>query len=382
MQDGPESAPCQIVCEGNADRVFLTRLIASRTISDCAVRCTHESAPNHQRCAGRDSLTKTLLALDAIRNLNPEAVKGIAIVFDSDEDPAASFKSAQESIRSAKLFYPIPDRPLEIKPSTSKHPTIAIALIPWHDRQGHLDELIFEALSTIYTDLLRPIDQYYADTKHRTGAWSFGSKSNFRLRCMLAASHQEDPSISLAYWLESSKCPIDYKDACFDKLAGFIEAFRKSVIANRVEPFNHASFGKNVLRHYIDEIRWQHAIAFHSAFQRIALSFGQWFQHGFILSCSGPQVASTTAGCGILGILRDAQACWDTNCGRTACRLAGCVGRFVFSRNNLHSGHSAECPVAGHSLEIEVQQLTGCLVDLRALVGVGLLLRVPRKPLR
>ena len=51
-----------------------------------------------------------------------------------------------KSIRTSKLGYPLPDKPLEIRNGKNGDPSIAIALIPWVDRPGHLDELIFEAL--------------------------------------------------------------------------------------------------------------------------------------------------------------------------------------------------------------------------------------------
>src|SRR5579863_6161312 len=136
MNDGPASAKFIIVCEGNADRVFITRLIQSRwgSVPDVAVRCTHAG---DDRCAGRNGLTPTLLALDAARSTITDAVKGIAIVFDSDDDPSKSFKEIIESIRAAKLSYPLPSNPLEVKAGSS-YPAIGIALIPWHDRPGHL----------------------------------------------------------------------------------------------------------------------------------------------------------------------------------------------------------------------------------------------------
>lgn len=91
MDDGPASAPYQIICEGSADRVFINRLLRFRWgVTDMAVRCTHAEG---RGCAGRGALTETLLALDAVRTTQPRAVRGIAVVFDSDDKPEDSFKA-------------------------------------------------------------------------------------------------------------------------------------------------------------------------------------------------------------------------------------------------------------------------------------------------
>jgi hypothetical protein len=166
------------------------------------------------------------LALDAIRETKPGVARGIVILFDSDEDSDVQFKAIIESIRNAKLKYPLPDKLLEIKRGD---PTIAVGLLPWINRQGHLDELIFESLQESHKDLLTPIEEYCKGTAHRTGTWKFGKKSKMRLRCMIAASHEADPSIGLRYFLESSKCPVDFNHACFDPLVKFLEEFRRVV---------------------------------------------------------------------------------------------------------------------------------------------------------
>jgi hypothetical protein len=222
MADGSDSSPYQVVCEGGADLTFITKLLQARWgVHDFGVRCTKTGKDN--RCAGTSGLTETLQALDAIRATKAGAARGIAIVFDSDDDATSSFDNIVKSIREAKLKYPLPDRPLEVK---AGNPSIAVALIPWIDRKGHLDELIFEALNDSHRDLLQPIEDFRMATSHRTGSWSFGAQSKMKLRCMLAASHQRDPGIALNYWLQSSGCPVDLWHPCFDQLMAFFEDFR------------------------------------------------------------------------------------------------------------------------------------------------------------
>lgn len=228
VEDGAADAPYVIVCEGSADRVFITRLLQRRWgVTDISVRCTHQK--NDRRCGGKDGLTETLLALDAVRATNPGRVRGIVIVFDSDDDPLTSFEAIIESIRAAKLSYPLPDRVLEVKPGTRSAPAIAVALLPWMDRVGHLDELIFEALRESHQDLLQPISDFQQATAHRNGGWKITKQSKMRLRCMIAASHEPDPSLALSFLLESSLCPVDFYHPAFDQLVAFLEDFRTKV---------------------------------------------------------------------------------------------------------------------------------------------------------
>jgi hypothetical protein len=225
IEDGHVAAPYAIICEGSADRAFITRLLQARWgVTDISVRCTHQKG--ERGCGGRDALTESLRALDAVRSTIPGAVRGIAIVFDSDDEPQKSFEAIINSIKAAKLSYPLPAKPLEVMPSTTSAPSIAIALLPWVDRTGHLDELIFESLRESHRDLLQPIDDFQAATNHRTGHWKAGKKSKMRLRCMIAASHEPDPSLALSFLLESSSCPVDFYHPSFNQLTDFLEDFR------------------------------------------------------------------------------------------------------------------------------------------------------------
>jgi hypothetical protein len=226
MDDGSEQAPYYVICEGPADRALITRLLQVRWgVTDFSVRCTHSDDPDNHQCAGKSGLTATLRAADAVRAIHPRAARGIAIVFDSDDNPTANFKSILDSIKAAKLSYPVPTAPLEIA-RRKDAPSIAIALLPWHDTQGHLDELVFEALQQSHADLLQPIADYRTATAHRTGTWRFSIQSKMKLRCMIAASFEKDPSRSLAYLLEGSDCPVDFKHSCFDRLVAFLDEFR------------------------------------------------------------------------------------------------------------------------------------------------------------
>ncbi|HTB11557.1 MAG TPA: DUF3226 domain-containing protein [Bryobacteraceae bacterium] len=218
MEDGPVSAPYVVLCEGSADRAFINRLLQSRGITDIAVRCTHTGTD--PRCAGRSGLKDSLLALDAVRATIKDAARGIAIVFDGDDDTNLRFNEIIEDLKQSKLGYPRPSKPLEI---AKGDPSVGIALLPCH-----LDELIFNSLGASHKDLLQPIEDFQKATVHRTEKWKNRSLSRMRLRCLIAASHEPDPGASLTFLLESSKGPVDFQHSCFDWLMDFLTEFRNT----------------------------------------------------------------------------------------------------------------------------------------------------------
>lgn len=80
-----------------------------------------------------------------------------------------------------------------------------------------------------HSDLIEPISIFQRDTAHRIGKWKFGKQSKMRLRCMIAASHEQDPSLALSYFLESSDCVVKFDHPAFNKVAAFIKDFMEKV---------------------------------------------------------------------------------------------------------------------------------------------------------
>lgn len=105
MTLGEEAAPYQIVCEGRADQVFLSKLILARfgEAPQIAIRTSGNNRPPQ-----KDGLTNALLAIDAIRSTMPGAARGVAIIQDADDDANKAFKQIINHIKAAKVGYPIP----------------------------------------------------------------------------------------------------------------------------------------------------------------------------------------------------------------------------------------------------------------------------------
>lgn len=220
------SSPLQIITEGVADQVFFEKLLASRGIAGFQARCARSNSDN-RRCAGKSGFPDSLRALLAINQLKPGTVKGIILAVDSDCNPAQSFEEMRGVWKACRPMHPHPEQPLEIM---DVDPAMCILTVPWSDRTGNLDTLLYESTLQSHSDLVVAVDRFCEATKHRNGIWSDGTKGKMRLRCVIAASHSPDPGISLSFLIQGSKCPFDFASTCFDRLSDFLLKFKERVL--------------------------------------------------------------------------------------------------------------------------------------------------------
>lgn len=214
--------PCRVVCEGRDDAAFFTRLFETHSIEGFEVDCARTNN-KPTGCAGKSGITDTLLSLKGVSDLNPGVLRGIVIAVDSDEDPRKAFEHARQAIRNTKLQLPVPDQALVPKSDPQGvDPALAILCIPWIDATGHLDSLLLESIHTSHGDLIDPIEEFCKKTEHRTRDWSQNNKLKMKLRCAIAASEEGEPGLSLAYFLQSSACQINFRDPTFDKIVAFL----------------------------------------------------------------------------------------------------------------------------------------------------------------
>jgi hypothetical protein len=217
--------PCRIVCEGPADREFFNSLIRIRGINNCEADCAR--ADKDQRCLGRTGITPTLRGLKGFAEIEPDRIRGVIIAVDTDHDPRQRLREIIGFIIAGDLNSP--NDYLEIRRhGKGSEFDIAILGIPWGNRPGNLDLLLFEAMRTSHADLMAPLDDFCDRTRARNGHWAIGPKSKMRLRCTLAASYEDDPGRSLSYLLQSKTNPIDLNHNVFDAIAEFLTTFEQT----------------------------------------------------------------------------------------------------------------------------------------------------------
>jgi hypothetical protein len=210
--------PLQILCEGADDAEFFARLAHDRNLPEYHAECPKGA---DQRCIGKGGFARHL---ELMKQGIPSGVplRGIIVAADSDEDPHASFEDVQRSIQISGLR--VPDQALEIMTNHSGFPFIAVMMVPWHDRRGNLERIIFEALSEIVPHLIPSVEQFRDSCGAQNRSESLQAK--MLLRCLITVLNPRDPSVTLTNFLKSPEvCPIDYNHAAFSQLANFLTAF-------------------------------------------------------------------------------------------------------------------------------------------------------------
>src|SRR5262249_39084812 len=157
---------CRIICEGAADRSFFNALISSRGITNCEAECAIQD--NEERCGGLNAIPDTLRGLKGFAESQPNKLRGVVIAVDTDQDPKARLDETIELIKSAGLRWPA--KYLDIK--ERKKPdefSVAILGIPWLDKQGNLDSLLFDSLQQTHADIMTPLTAFCAGTVARNG---------------------------------------------------------------------------------------------------------------------------------------------------------------------------------------------------------------------
>lgn len=225
MKNREQTTPLQILCEGRDDLEFLSRFVSARGLTDYHCMCpTGEDG----RCLGKGGF-KQHLELIAAGVPTGVPLKGIIIASDCDDDPEASFRDVQRSVRQAG--FPNTDRAQTIRTNHSgPAPTYAIMMLPWTGTEGNLELLIWKAIKPQLSQHLPGIE----DFAQRVGADSrtLSLRSKFNLRCLIAASIATDPSLGIVYFLQKpyAICPIDYFNPLFTQIYDFLKHFADTVM--------------------------------------------------------------------------------------------------------------------------------------------------------
>jgi len=214
--------PRVIICEGPSDQKFLENLIESKSILQFDI--LHSS--------GKSGYERTLSALTVAPGF--VGVRGILIVGDNDDDPAAAFRSIREQIESVNRVaeiqraggYGVPDRPQEVARSEA-FPPVVLLMLPWTGQSGCLETLLLEAVYDASPDLKKCVDAYSRCTK--TDVWGVVEQSKMRLQALISAICKSDPNTPPAWAWDRHETIIPLDRNCFDPIAAFLRDFDRLV---------------------------------------------------------------------------------------------------------------------------------------------------------
>ena len=206
--DGPNV----IVCEGYADALFLMHLLTARKLERFEIGCPTQ-AQEEVGADGRSGMADYLKAVRVHRGRAQNGLSSIAVVLDSDDDPARAFVDARRWLEAARL--PIPDEAFQWS-AEGNAPRVAIVLIPGGSedgslRQGTLEHLLWDVVRDSAPNTFRCIEDFVRCVGGRT-EWPSNKRAKMRVHAAIAVRCRKDPASALSrVWSNDPELfPLDH----------------------------------------------------------------------------------------------------------------------------------------------------------------------------
>jgi hypothetical protein len=206
-----------LLCEGSGDKSFFKELIRIRALPEFYI--THPIDKLHD--GGRRGFSQRLRAL----KLQPgfDAVRGIIVTSDNDNNPDASFREVRALIHDAG--YNAPNHPFVINAGP---PAITVMMIPAPDETGQLETLCLAAIRDAWPLQFRCAEAYAGCVG--IGTWTTGKQERAKLRALISHICKKDPNSSLTHvWSDGREVVIPLDRNCFDHIAAFLNGFDAAI---------------------------------------------------------------------------------------------------------------------------------------------------------
>jgi len=149
-------------------------------------------------------------------------VKSVLIVSDNDNAPPESFAKIQNQLRDAG--YGVPDDELVFVTSPNDAPSVAIMMLPLEQQPGNLETVCLPAIEAKWNTLIEPLNQF--TTAAPANGWSVGQKAKMRVQCLLAATCEPNPYVTLGgIYSEHNSYHPPLDNSAFDAIAAFLAAW-------------------------------------------------------------------------------------------------------------------------------------------------------------
>lgn len=222
-------------CEGLADKNFLRQLITIRGLPtfDYPYPVTKEDdciSEKAKKLHSRDQFGNMLQALDSALDLKPELrnqLKGVLIVTDAGDDPSRSFRNVRNQITRVRHFGE-PTEPMNIVRGNSGRPSISVMLLPQAGKRS-LETVCLREMKAKMRPVYDAMQIYLRTKPIKAIKWKSEKRDKARLRCMIAATNEKDPTVSLQWAFSENEPIIDVKAQCFRNIYKDIKKFCEAV---------------------------------------------------------------------------------------------------------------------------------------------------------
>jgi hypothetical protein len=219
-----------IVCEGISDVEFLTQLIKANNLqADIAVK----TVGNRER--GISCIGKQLNAVQTAPDMKDN--KLVVVVADNDSDPDANFQMVKDQILQTGTFG-VPEKPRSLARPAVLHPSdgrttadIIVVMLPWDDKKGNLETLLFAAGAKNNIALSKCVDAF-ASCAGRD-EWSVGKLSKLKARTLFSATAVDNSSVPVHFaWCPDAGDPFPINSSSFKQIAkclkDIVKQFKRS----------------------------------------------------------------------------------------------------------------------------------------------------------
>jgi hypothetical protein len=205
------------VCEGDSDAAFIDALLRNRGVPDAAFFVRGEG--------GYQFFERHLNGVQV--SSDRAVLTHLAVVADSDDDPAAQFGIVQAALTAAG--FPVPGAPFEIVPGP---PFVGVFMMPRSNgagmpAHGSLETLLATAALAARAGLGGCLDAFAACV-NAPGNWTVNRISKRQVNATIAALCVDDPGCSLSYIWGKASNPIPIGSPIFQPLADFLQALRSA----------------------------------------------------------------------------------------------------------------------------------------------------------
>jgi hypothetical protein len=210
-----------IIGEGPHDAAFFRELIKIRGLPTANVICVSD----HTKVRGRDGFKEILKVIRNVPGFH--RISDIIIATDSDNDADASFRYVCDLIANVPDPEP-PESPHKYPVPTSPHlkafgtPSITILMTPWHNRNGALETLCFDAAGRSKASAVACVDSF--EKCSGTLMWAEQKRAKLRLRCLLASTYEKGPDIGFGMVWQTDPSLIPLNDTAFDQIESFLRS--------------------------------------------------------------------------------------------------------------------------------------------------------------
>ncbi|TFE69068.1 hypothetical protein A7Q09_06150 [Methylacidiphilum sp. Yel] len=201
-----------IICEGEADEVFLKKLGEKNQFNEYVVWSAD----------GRDKFPEKFKA--AIANFKDHKKSHLILfIADAGNEPNRTFKEIVNQLKKITKVSNFPKSCCKVA-SNKGYPAVKIHLLPDCNEPGALETLCYSVMKE--NQQIAECIEKFANCTNTIKDWPIERRDKAYVQCFIASTNQEDPNKSLRFYLTNTSFKFDH-----DALKPLVKVIKNSLMA-------------------------------------------------------------------------------------------------------------------------------------------------------